>query len=112
MSRQLVRLEIGDEIEHQGSRFVFSAMLVNAGRRRVIFAPLPDPDEEVVPSDVLSVIRDYLEGDESSSRITARRSGTLKQVRDILETQGLDAVTSETIIASIIDAGLRFRQKG
>lgn len=112
MSRQLVRIDIGDVVEYEGSRFVFSTMISNSGRsKRLVFAPIPDPAEEVAP-DVLNIIRGYLEGDESSSRITARRNGTLKQVRDILEGQGLDPSTADTIIANIIDAGLRFRQKG
>jgi hypothetical protein len=112
VSRQLVRLEIGDEIEYQGNRFVFSGMIGNTGRpKRVIFAPIPDPATDVSP-DVLNIIKDYVEGDDSSSRIIARKNGTLKQVREILEGQGLDGVAAETIIASIIESGLRFRQKG
>ncbi len=111
MSRQLVRIEIGDQVEFQGDRFVFSGVVVNGGRRRPIFTPVTGPAEEV-PPDVLNVIRGYLQDDDTSSRVTSRRNGTLKQVREVLESQGLDPVMAENIIASIIESGLRFRQKG
>lgn len=112
MSRQRVRFEIGDILEVDGKSFLLTTMIANTGRpARLIFAPIQDEDDEV-PADILAAVEKYLHGDDSSTRIVARRSATLNQVRDILDREGLDSVTAEAVIASVIESGIRFRQKG